>query len=252
MEEFTLGLNKATFSSTNAAWNNLMLNDPWSVGYVTTLIELREFKNREEWESYYYETGYNRKVKLKQLPITTQELLEDEQLIRTNRHIIDRLSPIIRNLNTQEGRTPEDFYKKGGILYSHMRSISSQISLEESVECVRYRVICETWNGVIVREKNTISNLKKILPKTNFVKSDAEKDYSFGVDYEAYQGDRLLYAIQIKPKSYLWNAPYIKKARTSNEQKNYLYQQKFKVPVYYVISDSKGDIINSEVLKSLR
>ena len=38
MTEFVLSIDTRKFSSTNALWNDLMLNDPLSVGYVSTLI----------------------------------------------------------------------------------------------------------------------------------------------------------------------------------------------------------------------
>ena len=48
MDEFVLGIDKEKFRSTNAKWNELMLNDPWSVGYVSTLIEAANWKNKED------------------------------------------------------------------------------------------------------------------------------------------------------------------------------------------------------------
>lgn len=54
MDEFILSIDKEKFRSTNAKWNKLMLNDPWSVGYVSTLIETANWKNKEEWETTYY------------------------------------------------------------------------------------------------------------------------------------------------------------------------------------------------------
>ena len=50
MDEFVLSIDKDKFRSTNAKWNELMLNDPWSVGYVSTLIEAANWKCKEEWE----------------------------------------------------------------------------------------------------------------------------------------------------------------------------------------------------------
>ncbi len=41
MDEFILQIDETKFRSTNGPWNNLCLNDPWSVGYVSTLIELK-------------------------------------------------------------------------------------------------------------------------------------------------------------------------------------------------------------------
>ena len=57
MDEFVLSIDKDKFRSTNAKWNELMLNDPWSVGYVSTLIEAAIWKNKEEWEETYYASG---------------------------------------------------------------------------------------------------------------------------------------------------------------------------------------------------
>ena len=57
MDEFVLGIDKDKFRSTNAKWNELMLNDPWSVGYVSTLIEASNWKSKEEWEETYYASG---------------------------------------------------------------------------------------------------------------------------------------------------------------------------------------------------
>jgi len=48
-----------------------------------------------------------------------------------------------------------------------------------------------------------------------------------------------------------WNAPYIQKARNANKHKNQEYFKKFGVQVYDVISDSKGNIVNPDVLKNL-
>ena len=57
MDEFILSIDKEKFRSTNAKWNELMLNDPWSVGYVSSLIEAANWKNKEEWEETYYASG---------------------------------------------------------------------------------------------------------------------------------------------------------------------------------------------------
>ena len=43
MDEFLLTIDKIKFRNTNAAWNELCLNDPWSVGYVSTLVEVHPF-----------------------------------------------------------------------------------------------------------------------------------------------------------------------------------------------------------------
>ena len=57
-----IDLNK--FKSTNAIWNELKLNSPWSVGYVTNLIESSIFSSKEEWRDYYYNSGKERLLQI--------------------------------------------------------------------------------------------------------------------------------------------------------------------------------------------
>ena len=61
---FILPIDAEKFRSTNDMWNKLMLNDPWSVGYVSSLIETKEWQTKEEWENFYYNSGEERKRKL--------------------------------------------------------------------------------------------------------------------------------------------------------------------------------------------
>src|SRR5690606_4374075 len=243
--EYTLTIDAEKFRSTNAPWNNLMLNDPWSVGYVTTLIELVPFEKKEDWESFYYESGQKRELEIAKLTPDIQNIVNDEALIRVNKNALNQLSWDLKNLNTQYGRTKERLQKKGLILFDEVKNNGLGLTLEDCIECVRYRVICETWNGVIVRERNTVQNLQKQFPNTEFRKVSGEMDHTFAVDYELYKNGVLTSAIQIKPQSYTWNAPYIQKARNANKHKNQEYLKKFGVQVYDVISDSKGNIVNA-------
>jgi len=249
--EYILTIDAEKFRSTNAPWNNLMLNDPWSVGYVTTLIELVPFEKKEDWENFYYESGQKRELEIAKLSTDLQSTVNDEALIRVNKNEVNQLSWDLKNLNTQYGRTKERLEKKGLILFNEVKNNGLGLTLEDCIECVRFRVICETWNGVIVRERNTVQNLLKQFPNTEFRKVSGEMDHTFAVDYELYKNGVLTSAIQIKPQSYTWNAPYIQKARNANKYKNQEYLKKFGVQVYDVISDSKGNIVNADVLKNL-
>lgn len=249
--EFTLSLDAAKFRSTNGAWNELMLNDPWSVGYVTTLIELKPFTEKEEWEAFYYRSGEEREVIISRWDEATQAILHDTQLIRKDATYVHGLSWNLKNLNTQFGRTRERLREKGEILYNHVKNNGHELTVEDCVECVRYRVICETWNGVIVRERNTVKTLQALYPQVDFRKVEGVIDHSYAVDYEAYVGGQLRYALQVKPKSYTGNATYLLHARQANSRKNQLYKARFGAPVYDIISDYKGNILNTEVLKNL-
>jgi hypothetical protein len=251
MEEFYLSIDVNKFRSTNAAWNDSMLNDPWSVGYVTNLIEVESFQKKEDWESFYYESGQQREFEISKLKPELQALMRDETAIQTQRRVIDNLDWNLKNLNKQHGRTREELYHKGILLHNRVKDNGFNLSIDECFKCVRYRVICETWNGVIIREKKTVENLKKHFPNIEFRKTSGEIDHTFAVDYELYKEGVLSSAIQIKPKSYTWNLPYIQRAKKSNKRKNDEYFKVFGVSVYDVISGHKGEIINKEVLNHL-
>ncbi len=252
MEEFINTLDAEKFRRTNGAWNSLMLNDPWSVGYVTTLIELKQFKTKEEWEEFYYEMGEYRNRRLNELPIPTIELLEDEQLIRTDRARVTQLSSELKNINTQNGRTRDQLARKGRILYDNVTSIIPDITLEECIECVRFRVICETWNGIIVRERNTIRTLKGIFPEYSFEKKDGDFDHQYAVDYEMKNDSEIICGLQIKPTSYTFNTPYLNRAKSANLRKNTEYSERFDKPVFDIISKSNGEIQNPQIIEQIK
>lgn len=240
MEEFVLGIDRDKFSSTNSMWNSLMLNDPWSVGYVSTLIELQSWQSKEEWEEFYYRSGEQR-----------QALLGDNPLIRTDREAVNKLSWDVKNLNTQYGRTKEDLKRKAEVLYAAVRNNGHGLTLEGCEECVRFRVICETWNGIILRENNTIGVLTARFPMLSFEKTSGEIDHRYAVDFEVFRAGSLICGIQIKPQSYTWNAPYIAKARTANKAKNVAYSKLKGVPVFDIISKTNGEIQSIKVLEQI-
>ena len=126
------------------------------------------------------------------------------------------------------------------------------INLQECAECVRFRVICETWNGIIVREHNTITELKRLFHNMEFRKVDGEFDHQYAVDYELYNLGKLICGIQIKPQSYTWNAPHIQKARIANKKKNEDYFNMFGRKVFDIISAHNGSIKNPEIIDSIK
>lgn len=243
----TVDLDK--FRATNAHWNNLLLNDPWSVGYVSTLIEMQNFSTKEAWEQFYYESGALRNEQISKRSEGDKQILNDFALKFSNPNKINELSWEIKNLNFQYGRTEVQMAEKGKVLYETVKSNSLCISLEECIECVRFRTICETWNGIILREKNTIETLKRQFPLLTFEKTLGEFDHKFAVDYELKLSEKLVCGIQIKPKSYLGNAPYLKKAQQANKYKNAEYIKSFGKPVMDIISQLNGVILNPEIVQ---
>lgn len=251
MDGFLNKLDPSKFRKTNAPWNELMLNDPWSVGYVTTLILLKPFANKEDWEEFYYEMGAYRQKKLQGLPQAQASLLNDEQLVRTNRKMIFNLGEL-RNINTQNGRTKRELESKGGILHNYIKDKHPELSLQDCIEAVRFRVICETWNGVILREKRTVKKLEEEFTGCIFRSTSGEEDHLYAVDFEVFKGSLRVCGIQIKPKSYTFDSLYLRRAKAANHQKFEKYRRDYDVPVFTIISEMSGEIIPTAESADLR
>lgn len=251
MDEFLLTIDKEKFRSTNAAWNELCLNDPWSVGYVSTLIESYPFNTKEEWERFYYQRGRDRQTIISSLSEQVQHLLNDHTLKRNNPQQIASLDTRLKNLNFYYGRTHEQMEEKGLILLENISARGIVISREECVACVCFRTICETWNGIVLRERNTIRHLKAIMRGIEFKKVNGAFDHKYAVDFELSYNGKVFCAIQIKPKSYTYNTAYINKARESNLLKNQLYLEQYGCPVIDIISRSSGEIENQTAIREI-
>ena len=245
-------LDAEKFRLTNAPWNELCLNDPWSVGIVTNVIELRAFKNKEEWEEFYYKMGDIRLKELSRLDEATVAILEDELLVTHDTEVIDGLDWTIKNINFQNGRTRAQLDHKGSILYNYCQKKGIDVSEDLCKEAVRFRVICETWNGIMVRERNTIAVLSEHFGDLRFEKTDGAFDHQYAVDYELWQGDQRLCGIQVKPASYFKSfAPYIKRAKAINALKNREYKKEQGLPVFEVVSDMNGTVLNHDVFSEI-
>ncbi|MCB1156511.1 MAG: MjaI family restriction endonuclease [Leptospiraceae bacterium] len=251
MDEFINRLDTDFFRNTNRAWNDLMLNDPWSVGYVSSLIESEHFIKKEDWESFYYNSGKKRSQLLSNHPKI--ELLNDIYILLNNKQAINNLDWDTKNLNYNYGRTQNDFQKKGEILYNELVNHYDSINLEDCIEAVRFRVICETWNGIILRERKTIENLKKLFPDFKFQKTEGAFDYKYAVDYLVYDNEETTkLGIQIKPQSYqIGKGNFLRNAKTANQKKNNLFIKDYDCSVVYIYSKTDGSIINGEVIAEI-
>jgi len=152
----------------------------------------------------------------------------------------------------KNGRSKEYLTEVGKRLYVQVKS-EIDITLDECIECVRFRVICETWNGIALREPNTINTIDIATDnKFEFRKTSGEVDFNFAIDFEVYDGENLLCGLQIKPSSYdSSNADYILRAKYANEEKNSKYEQKFNVPVFTITSTSNGAITSGREFAKL-
>lgn len=249
MDLYEHNIDKKKFQFTNKVWNKLQLNSRWSIGYVSELIKTRHFNTKEEWKEFYYQSGAKRLLKAHELGI--------DPLTTLNRFTLRNIPypEEYKFLNYTHGRTIEELHERAKYMFEHIEKIENPLSitLEECVSIVEYRVIGETWNGILGREKSTIETLQTIFPALTFKKCTVEEDYEFAVDYEVYSGSQLLCALQIKSPSYL-NPFFSTLAVTKkiNESKNEKYRSLKNTEVLYVFSTNKGCIENKEVIAKLQ
>lgn len=240
--ENVVDINK--FRYTNLIWNELKLNSPWNVGYVTTLIESKNFTTKEDWKEFYITSGQERLDKIKQFNQSVQDKLLSLE--------IDNSLPYhIKRINLFHGRTNDDLYNLASIMFNEIerRGNPKSITLRECFYMVTFRVIGETWNGIVVREKNTIRELSKHINNVEFRKVDGVRDCKYAIDYELITHNHVACAIQIKPLSYEnGTSEEILKAKEINDAKNKRYRQDYGVEVYYVYSKKDGFIENPDII----
>ncbi len=159
MEMFKNILDRKRFKTINSLWSELMLGDPWSVGCVEFLIDSKLFAGKDEWEEFYYDSGEERNHRIADLVPVLSHKLNDDMLVFNNRNEIMLMSKDIVNLNYNFGRTHDQLTQKAVILFQVAVNRSLDITIQESIEAVRFNTICKTWNEVIIRERNTISYL---------------------------------------------------------------------------------------------
>lgn len=248
MDTFKNKLSNEKFNSTNYLWNSLGLNKAWSVGYITTLIKQKNFKNKEEWYSYYFESGEQRLTEISKLNDLDANLLR--QYNPSNNKNLNKL-------NYNFGRTKLEIASKGSCLYSEIVKTGNPYNLTE-MDCqyiAYYRVICETWNGILCRELNTKQNIINTFAKNGYeiliIDTTGKFDYKYGIDFELYFNGHIICGLQIKPNSYKGNTKYIKEVKKINEVKNNKYKNMFNRNVYYIFSDEYGNIENKKVFSLL-
>lgn len=252
LDFFTNTVAPEKFKSTEPVWKELCLHDPWSVGIVENIIELRIQKNKEDWENFYYKMGDIRHKELEKLEADVVKTLNDELLVTHDTEVIEGLDWKVKNINYQNGRTREELDHKGELLHRFCEKKGMGLTLNECKETVRFRVVCEAWNSMVIREKNTAEKLQEHFKDLRIVRTDSDFDHSYAVDFELWQGDVRLCGVLVKPSNYFKSfAPYIKRAKAINGVKHNDYKGDFGRPVFEVISDLEGTILNHDVIEDI-
>jgi hypothetical protein len=215
------------------------------------LIDDRTVTDAQSWIDHYYNSGEKRQAMLDILSEPTRACLNDRLLPYNDQKTFDALTEDFKCINYEHGRTKSDLLYKAEVLHHHCKKSISKITYEDAIVCVKYRIMGETWNGIKVREVNTIKGLQKKLPHLTFEKTTGAFDHQYAVDYNLYYKAKLICGIQIKPKSYTYNKPYILKAKAANKNKNVKYTEEYDVEVLDIISSQNGTIYNPNAINKI-
>ena len=218
MEEFERPLEHWRIESTNTMWNSLHLNSKWSIGCTSDLIQLKNWKSKEEWEEFYFNSGRERR----QIIGPHHDVMDNFKLTWSQ---ASKQDAEYQQMNYSHGRTPEDLMERARALYDAVKDYKSQLTLDECFECVKYRTIGQTWNGIVLAETTCISILSRRFPRFDYRKVSGKVDYDYEVDYEVFSYGNPIVGIQIKPTSYFGDAPYLISARQINAMKFAAYKR---------------------------
>lgn len=199
-EEFEELKENRWYKKTNGAWNQSGVNNPKNVGYVIEHITECNPENYKEWEDYFFE-----KV--------------------TNKEKIKGFSTIFRNAIFSDAELMKFFD------YS---------SLDEKEFCkmVECRLIYETWLGYFA-EQEACRTFLGLLEKDGYHTTTRHMspcdDNKYAVDFLLYDDETLVCGLQIKPHTYYKSdLPIVKDTIKTNEKKNTMFVEKYRVPVEYL------------------
>lgn len=250
MDVFENKVDYEKFKSTNQLWNEIGLSEGWSVGYVSQIIKSKKFHKKEEWYDFYFKSGQERLDLISKLPEQ-----EKQKILNGKRKDYTGLNS---NLNLYYGRTKAEIAQKGNILYNAIVKTGNPLDIKiwECQFIAFFRTVCETWNGIMIREINTKEKIENYFQgKGKFISlidTSGKFDYSYAVDFELYYEGEILCGLQIKPKTYQnKKIGYINDAHNMNISKNEKYKNQYGRDVYYIYSDQNGFIHNHEILTEI-
>jgi len=230
-----------------------MMTGAKKVGMTNQLIIQKEFKSKEEWEKFYYNSGKERLDKINGF-IKEKEAELKERGSKRTKVPESWVAEFIKenNLLEEYGRTEEELNYLGKDLfetipkkiipkYEELKSVAENISLKDCQDFIKEVVIDNTWVGEVKRGNNVIKNLKKG-GIGGFEKTSGDVDSKMAVDYEMKLPKGNI-GLQIKPEGH---EPKI-------AQSNSRAQEKFMGRVFTIKADKDGNIQNQiKILEDIK
>lgn len=248
---YNLKTDKSKLANSQGIWNHLYLNDPWSIGYVSNLIETASFQSKSYWEQFYFESGEERNRIVADLPVEKQQLLNDELFLFQNREIMMTLPEKFKAVNYEHGRTRSQLNKKAELQFQICRQHHIEITEQESQEIVHFRVIGETWNNMMARKQQVVEHILSLEAEDITVeKTDFDTEKLYAVDYEIKQNQKLLCAIQIKPTSFIKSlSEKVINAQSVFKKKHEQYSVRFNKAVNVIVFENNNFADNTIIKK---
>lgn len=198
------------FRKTNKPWNDHCLNSRKSIGALVYLYKEGKCNSTASFKNYYLKSGED----LQQYP--------DKDFCYHGRTIVE-LTQLAKQFHSILG---------------------SEYLFSEVCQYIWIRIFFETNEGV-QRELKALLKFQLQNPELEIQSCGVEKDFKFAIDAEVFKSGRLIYAIQVKSMSYLKDQQVIlKQTKRFNHRKQELYTKQYKVPVYHLIANKKGDILD--------
>ena len=196
-----------SFRRTNQPWNKHYFNSRQSIGALVYLYKQGHCQSVQGFQDYYLQTG---------------QLLNKNPQLDAYYH----------------GRTLEKLTK---LAHRFHQVLGKNYSFEDACFYVWIRLFFETHEGV-QREQRALKRYQETHPQLEVIPSEVEKDFKYAVDAEVFEAGVLIYALQVKSVYYIKDQQAIlKETKQYNHRKHQAYQQRYGVPVYYLIVDKKGE-----------
>lgn len=124
-----------------------------------------------------------------------------------------------------------------------------KIDLDTATEYVFYRVIGQTWNGMM-NELECIRELSDYFKNLDFVKAPYELDEEYCTDWQGFSNGKLLFGIQIKPLSYkMMSSPYQMQAKEYHKKQVEKYKERFGVAHFFIYHANNQMVLDGTVDK---
>lgn len=175
------------YRKTNRVWNQYRFNKRENIGYSMELIKTCKPKTPDEWQQFYQKSGEE------------AYLLNKKKTFKS----LAELKQYVQEVKCSHGKTKEDLLELAKVFQEKLKENKIDLDIETCFNYVYIRAVDEAFIGY-QREMTAFELLDTFCKKNklSLVDTDSFTDIKYGVDYEIYNGDKLIAGIQVKSSIY--------------------------------------------------